>query len=192
VINQDVPDFASKCRADLLQELKFIRRIGPVQYEIAPGFVPHMRVPGTCYVNTDLEGLIFDELKAFCNSGGHGGFLPAVKQLANVAALPGIVQARRTRQDAAIPSWASLQPAWQLLRKIPRQQCPEMHAVWNICHHRISCCRNQLRFQTCILGTALPLGMWQLLTWGTLKQWYLLEAWALTSTAVSGSYAPTW
>ena len=80
----------------LLQELKFIRRVGPVQYEIAPGFVPHMRVPGTCYVNTDLEGLIFDELKAFCNSGGHGGFLPAVKQLANVAALPGIVQVRRT------------------------------------------------------------------------------------------------
>jgi len=75
-----------------MQELKFIRRIGPVQYEIAPGFVPHMRVPGTCYVNSDLEGLIFDELKAFCNSGGHGGFLPAVKQLANVAALPGIVQ----------------------------------------------------------------------------------------------------
>ena len=77
---------------DFMQELKFIRRIGAVQYEIAPGFVPHMRVPGVCYVNTDLEGLIFDELKAFCNSGGHGGFLPAVKQLANVAALPGIVQ----------------------------------------------------------------------------------------------------
>ncbi|CAL5225356.1 g8159 [Coccomyxa viridis] len=75
-----------------MQELKFIRRIGAVQYEIAPGFVPHMRVPGVCYVNTDLEGLIFDELKAYCNSGGHGGFLPAVKQLANVAALPGIVQ----------------------------------------------------------------------------------------------------
>ncbi len=76
----------------MMQELKFIRRIGPVQYEIAPGFVPHMRVPGRCYVNSDLEGLIFDELKAYCNSGGHGGFLPAVKQLANVAALPGIVQ----------------------------------------------------------------------------------------------------
>ena len=43
-------------------------------------------------MNSDLEGLIFDELKAYCNSGGHGGFLPAVKQLANVAALPGIVQ----------------------------------------------------------------------------------------------------
>ena len=75
-----------------MQELKFIRRVGPVQYEIAPGFVPHMRVPGRCYVNSDLEGLIFDELKAYCNSGGHGGFLPAVKQLANVAALPGIVK----------------------------------------------------------------------------------------------------
>lgn len=77
-----------------MQELKFIRRISPVQFEIAQGFVPNMRVPGTCYVNAALEGLIFDELQAFSSAGGQGGFLPAVKQLANVAALPGIVQVR--------------------------------------------------------------------------------------------------
>ena len=96
-----------------MQELKFIRRIGAVQYEIAPGFVPHMRVPGVCYVNTDLEGLIFDELKAFCNSGGHGGFLPAVKQLANVAALPGIVQVPLTRSSMLIIFSNIVQP-WQM------------------------------------------------------------------------------
>lgn len=34
---------------------------------------------------------MFDELKTACNPGGFGGFLPGVKQIANVAALPGIV-----------------------------------------------------------------------------------------------------
>lgn len=38
-----------------------------------------------------LEKLMFDELRTSCNSGGFGGFLPGVKQIANVAALPGIV-----------------------------------------------------------------------------------------------------
>lgn len=36
---------------------------------------------------------MFDELKASTNrGGGDGGFLPAMKQIANVAALPGIVK----------------------------------------------------------------------------------------------------
>lgn len=77
-----------------MQEKKFITRSSPVQYEIAQGFVPNMRVPGRCYVNSDLEGLLFDELKAYSTAGGQGGFLPAVKQVANVAALPGIVGVR--------------------------------------------------------------------------------------------------
>jgi len=34
---------------------------------------------------------MFDELNHFTNSGGTGGFLPGMKQIANVAALPGIV-----------------------------------------------------------------------------------------------------
>ncbi len=51
-----------------------------------------MRVPGIVYVNENLDDLMFDELKAACDRGEHGGgFLPAVKQIANVAALPGIV-----------------------------------------------------------------------------------------------------
>lgn len=53
-----------------------------------------MRVPGIVYVNENLDSLLFDELKAACDRGDHGGFLPAVKQIANVAALPGIVSVR--------------------------------------------------------------------------------------------------
>ena len=34
---------------------------------------------------------MFEELKNFTGSGGMGGFLPGMKQIANVAALPGIV-----------------------------------------------------------------------------------------------------
>ena len=44
------------------------------------------------YVNKQLEMLMMEELKSFCRrSGNMGGFLPAVKQIANVACLPGIV-----------------------------------------------------------------------------------------------------
>ena len=34
---------------------------------------------------------MFEELKNFSSHGGHGGFIPGIKQIANVAALPGIV-----------------------------------------------------------------------------------------------------
>lgn len=50
-----------------------------------------MNVEGIFYVNKNLEGLMFDELKNSCTNTGIGGFLPGVKQIANVAALPGIV-----------------------------------------------------------------------------------------------------
>ncbi len=74
------------------KEMEYIRRITPWQYEIKKGFVEGMNVEGTFYVNSALEELMFDELRSHCSSGGFGGFLPAVKQIANVAALPGIVK----------------------------------------------------------------------------------------------------
>ena len=46
---------------------------------------------GVFYVNGVLERMMFDELRQSCRSGGYGGFLPGMKQIANVAALPGIV-----------------------------------------------------------------------------------------------------
>ena len=62
-------------------------------HRIKMGFVPNMRVPCTFYVNEHLQQLLFEELEQFVSRGDTGGFLPAVKQLANVAALPGIVKA---------------------------------------------------------------------------------------------------
>jgi tRNA-splicing ligase RtcB len=68
-----------------------LSRVSANQWIVNEGFVPNMRVPGTFYVNKHLETLMFEELQQHVDSGGHGGFLPAVKQLANVACLPGIV-----------------------------------------------------------------------------------------------------
>ena len=64
------------------------------RFRVDKGFVEGMNVPGKFYVNKHLEELMFGELRQFCSrtSGDVGGFLPAVKQLANVAALPGIVK----------------------------------------------------------------------------------------------------
>ena len=74
------------------QERKYIKKLSPFKYEISKGFVNGMYCKGTFYVNSALEGLVLDELKNSCECAGHGGFLPAVKQIANVAALPGIVK----------------------------------------------------------------------------------------------------
>ena len=49
------------------------------------------QVEGVFYVNERLEKLMFDELRNACRPGAVGGFLPGMKQIANVAALPGIV-----------------------------------------------------------------------------------------------------
>ena len=73
----------------------------------------HTQVEGIFYVNDHLKKLTYDELQHHTSSHGEtgrerrkwlhvtnyyccllagvGGFLPAVKQIANVAALPGIV-----------------------------------------------------------------------------------------------------
>lgn len=81
------------------------------RHSIKTGFVPNMRVPCMFYVNAHLQALMFEELEVraqpralftphaacldqqYVQRGDVGGFLPAVKQLANVAALPGIVKA---------------------------------------------------------------------------------------------------
>jgi len=78
------------------EELKFIEHVSPVEHRIKVGFVPGMRVEGTFYVNAALLDLQLEELQQYCKSEGVGGFLPAVKQIANVAALPGIVRVRWT------------------------------------------------------------------------------------------------
>lgn len=72
-------------------DLKFIERVSSCCYKIKKGFVPNMNVDGYFYVNDRLEKLIFEELRLA--KARVGGFLPAMKQIGNVAALPGIVKA---------------------------------------------------------------------------------------------------
>uniref|UniRef100_A0A915KMH2 RNA-splicing ligase RtcB homolog n=1 Tax=Romanomermis culicivorax TaxID=13658 RepID=A0A915KMH2_ROMCU len=73
------------------EEIKYIEQINGVSYRIKKGSVPNMNVEGIFYVNKPLERMMFEELKQACRTGGIGGFLPAMKQIGNVAALPGIV-----------------------------------------------------------------------------------------------------
>lgn len=73
-------------------EMKFIRKAGKCRFEIKRGFVPEMKVPGVCFVSKALEPLIFGELENFSLKSGYGAFIPALKQIANVSSLPGIVK----------------------------------------------------------------------------------------------------
>ncbi|CAH3162865.1 unnamed protein product [Pocillopora meandrina] len=73
------------------EECSFIERLNKNSFLIKKGFVPNMKVEGIFYINELLEKLMFDELKNWAGTQGIGGFLPGVKQIANVAALPGIV-----------------------------------------------------------------------------------------------------
>ncbi|KOX68417.1 tRNA-splicing ligase RtcB like protein [Melipona quadrifasciata] len=73
------------------EEIKYLEKITQTCWKIKKGFQPNMKVEGVFYVNNSLERLMFDELKNACRPGAVGGFLPGMKQIANVAALPGIV-----------------------------------------------------------------------------------------------------
>lgn len=72
-------------------ELKYLEKINDHSWRIKKGFQPNMNVEGIFYVNSRLEKLMLEELRNSCRPGMAGGFLPGVKQIANVAALPGIV-----------------------------------------------------------------------------------------------------
>ena len=73
------------------EESEYISKLTNEKYRVNEGFVPNMRVPGTFYVNAALQELVFSELEQFAKSNARQGFLPALKQIANVAGLPGIV-----------------------------------------------------------------------------------------------------
>ena len=102
-------------RRSFAEEIQFIKRINGCHFKIKMGFVERMQVEGSFYVNRHLEKLMFDELRHHVSAAGVGGFLPgsnclqivcaiprtksriptaAMKQIANVAALPGIVGVR--------------------------------------------------------------------------------------------------
>ena len=61
-----------------------------MSWTIDVGFVENMRVGGIFFVNEKLKELTFGELQESKQPDGiPGGFIPALKQIANVAALPG-------------------------------------------------------------------------------------------------------
>ena len=68
--------------------MRFLDQVTDCKWRIRPGFVPNMRVPGTFYVNAALQELVFSELEQFAKSNARQGFLPALKQIANVQASP--------------------------------------------------------------------------------------------------------
>lgn len=89
----------------LEEELSFLKRISPTRYQVQLGFVPNMKVPAEIIVNNDLQTLLVQELRDSCcgpkssGGGGPGGFIPSLRQAANVAALPGIVRASLAMPD---------------------------------------------------------------------------------------------
>jgi tRNA-splicing ligase RtcB (3'-phosphate/5'-hydroxy nucleic acid ligase) len=80
-------DGGSTSRRTYEEDLTYLRQLTPTRCGIDVGFVPNMRVPSVAIVNDALKALLLDELR----STKGGGFLPALRQVANVAALPGIV-----------------------------------------------------------------------------------------------------
>lgn len=86
------------------QLLTYLSKISETKYRVNIGFVPNMRIPADVIVNPELEKLLLDELhqasqhitldtsKNRKKMTQMGGFIPALQQLANVAALPGILK----------------------------------------------------------------------------------------------------
>ncbi|GAB4820986.1 hypothetical protein N2152v2_008032 [Parachlorella kessleri] len=68
----------------LLSRAGFIKRVGPVTYEIPTGHKKGMHAPARFFASPRLLRLVVGELQ----SGG--GFTAAVEQLSNVATLPGV------------------------------------------------------------------------------------------------------
>jgi len=85
----------------LMQNNPFFEHIGPCKYRIKMGYVPNMRVDGIFYANEILAKELLEEVVAAeQGSSRGGGFLPALRQVANVAGLPGIVGHSLAMPDA--------------------------------------------------------------------------------------------
>ena len=84
------------------QELSYLSKVSPHEYQVKKGFVPNMKVNASAIVNDELQELLLKELEESICTGSckcGGGFIPALKQLANVAALPGIVGSSMAMPD---------------------------------------------------------------------------------------------
>ncbi len=78
------------------EETKYLFKRSSVVWDINQGFVENMNVPGVFFASELLIPALMTELQKYSSQKSHtssgGGFLPALKQVANVAALPGIVK----------------------------------------------------------------------------------------------------
>eukprot|EP01006_Ploeotia_vitrea_P066558 TRINITY_DN95233_c0_g1_i1.p1 TRINITY_DN95233_c0_g1~~TRINITY_DN95233_c0_g1_i1.p1 ORF type:complete len:523 (+),score=36.22 TRINITY_DN95233_c0_g1_i1:28-1596(+) len=78
------------------EEEQYLERVSPVECHIRKGFQDgpaQMRVPAKYFMTSQMDCLMHDELQQYVRrSDKAAGFLPCVKQLANVASLPGIVK----------------------------------------------------------------------------------------------------
>ena len=88
----------------LMEELTFLKRLSSTKYRVHKGFVPNMKVSADIIVNGDLQNLLIQELRDTCSccdtqTHGDSSFIPALRQAANVAALPGIVKASFAMPD---------------------------------------------------------------------------------------------
>ncbi len=54
---------SAPARRSYVEEVRYLQRITPTKFEIKPGFVPNMRVPGYFYVNSVLEPMMFEEVR---------------------------------------------------------------------------------------------------------------------------------
>eukprot|EP00742_Colponemidia_sp_Colp-10_P016434 GILJ01018830.1.p1 GENE.GILJ01018830.1~~GILJ01018830.1.p1 ORF type:complete len:631 (+),score=120.54 GILJ01018830.1:167-2059(+) len=70
-----------------------LEKLSDVKWRIRKGFVPNMRTDGIVYASDALMETLIDEYIH------HGGFLPSIQQIANVAGLPGIVGASMGMPD---------------------------------------------------------------------------------------------
>lgn len=96
-------DTPKKPKRTIEEELTFLERISDTRYQVQVGFVPNMKVPAEIIVNSDLQTLLVQELRDTCCVGPYSeaeqSFIPALRQAANVAALPGIVKASLAMPD---------------------------------------------------------------------------------------------
>jgi len=99
-LEEDAP---KKPKRTIEEELTFLERISDTRYQVQVGFVPNMKVPAEIIVNSDLQTLLVQELRDTCCIGPYAeaeqSFIPALRQAANVAALPGIVKASLAMPD---------------------------------------------------------------------------------------------
>jgi len=88
----------------LAQKKDFLLKLSPRLHKIDIGFVPKMKVPACIIVSNDLEQLLVEELEESAPVGDvrGGEFLPALKQVAAVATLPGMVKGSFDMPDVHI------------------------------------------------------------------------------------------